>query len=141
MQQANSAVLTHVRGELTSPERGHRAWAYAEIRDTRWYQVETCSHVRGTPDITTFITTDLKEALQMLSSLRRNSWTVFRLYCRLPHVEEKGFVFETVRKVYANQDDSYLFLLDNGLMVTERRDSAFAQVTLANVREIYPRNQ
>jgi hypothetical protein len=77
----------------------------------------------------------------MLSSLRRNSWTVFRLYCRLPHVEEKGFVFETVRKVYANQDDSYLFLLDNGLMVTERRDSAFAQVTLANVREIYPRNQ
>ena len=74
MQQTDSVVHTHVRSEIASHERGYRSWSYAEVRDTRWYQVETCSHAAGLGEITTFITPDFAEALQLLANLRRNTW-------------------------------------------------------------------
>lgn len=140
MEKSTSAVLTHVRGERGSPERGFRSWSYAEIRDECWYQVETCAYTNGKAEISTLIIADLREALQMLTTFRQNTWTAFRLYCRLPLLAEKGFVFETIRKVFSDRDGTHLFELECGLMLFEKKGSNFSKAKLGEMREIYCRD-
>lgn len=141
MRQIRSSVFTHTRGDQGSPERGVRSWSFAEIRDDRWYQVETCeTSADGKSFVTNFVVAGISEALSIVHAHRQNNWTVLRLYCRLPLLAEKGFVFDTITRVYAERGETYLFELESGLMLCEKSGAVLPQERFREIRQIYNRD-
>lgn len=141
LRQTQSSVFTHTRGDQGSPERGVRSWSFAEIRDDRWYQVETCdTSADGQPLVTNFVVTGISEALSIVHSLRQNNWTVLRLFCRLPLLAERGFVFDTITRVYAERGETHLFELESGLMLCEKSGALLPQEKFREMHLIYDRD-
>lgn len=137
MRPAQAAVVTRVCNERESHERGVRRWESVEIHSGRWFQVETCEHSDGQPTVTSFITPNFKSIRPILSGLRGQTWTIVRLYSRMPLLAVQGFVFESITKVFETEDGSHVFLLNSGLMLHEHPDHGGKPLSLSKVREIY----
>lgn len=137
MSPTQAVVVTRVCNEQESHERGTRYWNSVEIHGKRWFQIETCEHTDGEPKATSFITPDFKSIRPILSSLRGQTWTVLRLYSRMPLLSVQGFIFESITKVFATEDGSHVFLLESGLMLHEHPDNDGKQLSLSKIREVY----
>jgi len=138
MGHEHAAVVSRVCNERESHERGARYWSSIEIHSERWFQIETCEHTDGEPKVTSFITPDFKSIRPILSGLRGQTWTILRIYSRLPLLSVIGFIFEPISKVFATEDGSHVFLLESGLMLHERKGK---QISLLKMREVFSSNK
>jgi len=144
MNAVQTTVMSHVRDELSTNkdirrERGVRYWSAVEIRGEQWFQVESCFHCSGQPEVKTFIVGDFPSAKALLPKLRGSTWTCLRLYSRAPLLKPSGFLFEAVDKVFELNSGDLLYLLESGDMFLESSCGAHNTKSLQNANEVYSR--
>ena len=137
MSYVPSTVLTRVCNEQEGHERGVRTWTSVEIQSERWFQIETCEHTDDKPEVTSFFTANYKNVQRILFNLQKNTWTVLRLYCRMPLLSADGVIFESITKVFATEEGSRIFLLESGLMLHEHPSDEGLKITRSKIREVY----
>lgn len=135
MVRPEVGLISRTRDELSTLARGERRWSKVEVSGERWFQVETRGEKRD--PFRTYILPDVDSALDLLASLRRDSWTQLRLYTRLLPTIVDGYIFETVRQVYVTPDGTHLFLLKSGLILCDSDNGRARGASLAEAEEIY----
>lgn len=131
------SIITRVRDEQESPDRGLRQWSMLEIQDSTWYQIETRPDDVIPADIRTFITTDLDQALAQLQTLRGNSWTQLRMYTRLPLRADVGYVLEPIDRIFKMPNGERLIFLRSGLTLKDKGPRPEMPPRFEEASEIY----
>lgn len=144
MNVSKNTVLSHVRDEVRPAkhvcnEKGVRYWSAVEIRGERWFQIESCFHSSGEPEVRTFIVKDFQSASALLPQLRGSSWTSLRLYSRAPLLRSAGFVFEAIDKVFELKTGTLMFVLESGTVLFESECALSDAEPLFNAKEMYSR--
>lgn len=137
MSAATGAIISHVRDEQESPERGIRQWAILEIQASTWYQIETRPDDVIPGELRTYITTDLDRALTKLQALKGNTWTQLRMYTRLPLRADVGYVLEPIDRIFRLQSGERLIFLRSGLTLTDKGPRPEKQPRFDEAVEIY----
>lgn len=137
MAKSGVELVVRTHDERPSLTRGERRWSKVEITGERWFQVETRGDKRL--PFRTYILPDVESALDLLTNLRRDSWTQLRLYTRVPLSIVDGFIFETVRQVLRTPEGTHVFLLKSGLILCDTSHAVTDGLSLTEAEEIYSR--
>ena len=137
MSATTGAIVSRVRDEQESPDRGLRQWSVVEVQGSTWYQIETRPDDVIPAEIRTFITTDLDRALAQLQTLRGNSWTQLRMYTRLPLRADVGYVLEPIDRIFRMPSGERLIFLRSGLTLRDRGPRTEKMPRFEEACEIY----
>jgi len=143
MQPSSGTVLSHLRHEIktadiSEPERGVRYWSAVELRSERWFQIESYSY-KETPSaqLRTVIVANPEDALLAVQQFEGNTWTVLRIYTRVPWDKETTYIFETVSEILGMPDGSYLFVLESSTVLTIQPSVPAEKTASAEVKQLY----
>lgn len=139
---ANGAIISRLRDEQETGERGMRQWSMFEIRGTTWYQIESGPKNTAPGPITTYITTDLQHALSQLQILSTHDvWAQMLVYSRLSGHKRAGYVLEPVQRIVRMSDGEYFVFLGSDLTLRDKCSSTENAPWLDRASEIYSRDE
>ena len=120
MQSHIRTVLKHEHTPTTQDkERGSRYWAAVEVLSQTWFVVETCIEEAEKNEIKRWITTSIREAVQIQRSLEPFIWSQIYVCLRAPQSIRLATLFEVVNEAYQlGAVESYLYRLENGMSFT-----------------------
>ena len=120
MQSHIRTVLKHEHTPNTQDkERGSRYWAAVEVLSQTWFVVETCIKEAGENEIKRWITTSIREAVQIQRTLEPFIWSQIYVCLRAPQSIRLATLFEVVNEAYQlGAVESYLYRLENGMSFT-----------------------
>ena len=113
-------IRTLVRHEDTTEgpykERGSRYWTAVELLAATWFVVETCIEISGVNEIRRWITTSIREAVQIQRGQEPFVWSQIFVCMRAPRSVRNATVFEVVDEAYQSlATDTYVYQLANGM--------------------------
>lgn len=137
MSATTGAIISRVRDEQESPDRGLRQWSILEIQASTWYQIETRPDDVIPAELRTYITPDLDRALAQLKVLKGNSWTQLRMYTRLPLRSDVGYVLEPIDRIFELPNGERLIFLRSGLTLKDKGPRPEMPPRFEEASEIY----
>ena len=113
-------IRTLVRHEDTTEgpykERGSRYWTAAELLSSTWFVVETCIEVSGVNEIRRWVSTSIREAVQIQLGQAPFIWSQIFVCLRTPRSVRSATVFEVVDEAYQSlASGAYVYQLASGM--------------------------
>lgn len=115
-----SKIRTIIKHEETSSrpdkKRGSRYWAAAEIMSATWFFIETCIEEAEGNEIKRWVTTSIREAVEIQRCHQPYEWSRIFVCLRAPLSVRNAVVFEVVTEVHhLGSSGAYLYRLENGM--------------------------
>lgn len=96
--------------------RGSRYWSAAEILSSTWYVVESCVEAETKNQVNRWMTTSIKEAIQIQRTQGLCYWSHIFVCLRAPLSIKNATIFEVVNEAHqVGSTNSYVLQLTNGM--------------------------